>query len=557
MNDYKRWIEMAKDPSVKEELQKMDEGEIQDAFYKDLEFGTGGLRGLLGAGPNRLNVYTIGKISQGISDYINRNFAIKSVAISYDSRINSTLFAKTAAEVFAANGIEVFIFKELMPTPLLSYAVRYHHCSMGVMITASHNPRQYNGYKVYNSDGCQITLDAANEIIGYVDKIDLFTGVKKIAFENGLTNKTIRWIEDDCLETYLEYIDTKRIASISSRDLSIVYSPLNGTGLVPVTKALSRFGFANVSVVPEQRDPDGNFTTCPKPNPELKETLALGIRDMKEKNVDLLLVTDPDCDRVGTAIFHHGDVRLLNGNEIGILMYDFLLAHKKASSDSLVIKTIVTTDMIFPMATEHHMAVKEVLTGFKFIGEQIGFLEKTNQKDRFFMGFEESYGYLTGTEVRDKDAVDGAVIIAQMFQYYKQRHIDAVDRLESLYQKYGYCLTSLDSFEFVGQTGSMRMGNLMESLRREYENKRDSYAFVNDYLTSRRYVKDSLSEIDLPSSNVIKIGYADGSTITIRPSGTEPKLKIYYYIVSKDKELLQKKLLDRQTEMKTKVAAFE
>jgi phosphoglucomutase len=546
MNDYQRWLAEVQDRTLKAELLSMDEATKQDAFYKDLEFGTGGLRGLIGVGSNRLNIYTVAKISQGIANHVNSRNGKASIAVSYDSRINSTLFAEVAASVFAANGIKAFVFKELMPTPVLSFATRYCHCTMGVMITASHNSKEYNGYKVYNSDGCQITIDAADEIASCIEKLDIFKDIKKINYADGISSGAISLIKDDCFESYLAYISTKTIPQIKNRDLKIIYSPLNGTGLRSVTTALDRAGFKNVYVVPEQRDPDGTFRTCPKPNPELQEALQLGIRDLSSREADLLLVTDPDCDRCGTAVFHDKKIRLINGNEMGILMYDFLLKFKKTVPDSLVVKTIVSSDMIFPMAREHHMKVVEVLTGFKFIGEQIGFLAEKNQEDRFFMGFEESYGYLTGTAVRDKDAVDASVVIAQMFQFYKDKKIDVIDHLMALYRKYGYCRTALDNFEFKGEKGSQIMERIMGSFRQEAEHSLSSYSYVNDYLTSVRYEKSGMTKIELPSSDAMKFGFPDGSTITIRPSGTEPKLKVYYYIQTKNETELDSALKEKQ-----------
>jgi phosphoglucomutase len=557
MNDYEEWLAKAKDPAIHAALLALSSDEKQDAFYRDLEFGTGGLRGLLGAGSNRLNVYTVGKISQGIANYINKNFSKGSVAISYDSRINSTLFAERAASVFAANGLKVFIYPALMPTPLLSYATRYLHCTMGVMITASHNPKEYNGYKVYNAAGCQITLDAANEIASYFATLNAFDDVKALDFKESLQKGLISYIGEDTLATYLKYIQGKIIPSITSRDLKIIYTPLNGTGLVPVTKAFSNAGFKNVSVVKEQEHPDGNFTTCPKPNPELQDALRLGLRDLEEKKADVLIATDPDCDRCGTAVFHQGKVRIINGNEMGVLLFDFLLKFKPRFPKSILVKTIVSTDMVFPMAKDAHIKVVEVLTGFKFIGEQIGFLEEKHEEKLFFMGFEESYGYLTGTEVRDKDAVDASIMIAQMFQYYKDQKKDPIDRLEELYQKYGYCVTALDNFEFKGQKGAEVMGALMDSLRKEIPSQLTHHSFINDYLTKTHYEGERKEALDLPESNVLKYGLADGSTITIRPSGTEPKLKVYYYVSAKKESDLAASLASKQAEIRSIIAHFE
>lgn len=550
MNDYDRWLKKVTDPRLREELVSLSPEEKEDAFYKNVEFGTGGLRGLLGVGPNRLNIYTVGRISQGIADFINRHYQNGSVAISFDSRINSLLFAQRAASIYAANGIRVHLYKELMPTPALSFAVRFLRVSVGIMITASHNPKEYNGYKVYNEDGCQITLETANEISGFIGKNDAFDDVKSLPFEEALKQGLVTFIGDDCFEAYMAYILTKRVPKIKGRDLKIVYSPLNGTGLRCVTTALSRAGFSHVSVVPEQKDPDGTFRTCPKPNPELKEALRLGIALLEKEKGDLLLVTDPDCDRVGTALIHQGKIRLINGNEMGLLLYDFLLRHAKASPDSLIVKTIVTTDLIFPMAKAHGMKVVEVLTGFKFIGEQIGLLEKQGEKERFFFGFEESYGYLTGTEVRDKDAVDASLVIAQMFEEYKEKGRDPLDRLEEIYAKYGYVTTSLDNYEFSGEAGVKKMGLLMERFRDEAKKSLSSFAFVNDYWVGKEFSLGGEKKLDLPQSDVLKFSFPDGSTVTVRPSGTEPKLKIYFFVRS----LKETDLAARLAELKERTA---
>lgn len=557
MNDYSRWLIKADDSIIHQELVGMDSKAQENAFYRDLEFGTGGLRGFIGAGSACLNIYTVGKVSQGIANYVNKHYKNGSVAIAYDSRINSTLFAETAAGVYAASGLKVHIYKTLMPTPCLSYAVRYLHTSIGVIVTASHNPKEYNGYKVYNDEGCQITLEAANEMSGYIESLDIFEDVKKISFQEGLKNGSISYIGDDCLDSFEKYISTKILPSIKGRDLKIVYTPLNGTGAIPVTRALANAGFKNVTVVPSQAKPDGNFPTCPKPNPELKEALAEGVKLLQETKGDLLLATDPDCDRCGTAVFHKGELRLINGNEMGVLLFDFLLAHKKHDSSSVLVKTIVTTDMVLPMAKDAHMEVREVLTGFKFIGEQIGLLEKQGHPERFFFGFEESYGYLSGTEVRDKDAVDASILIAQMMQAFKDEGKDPIDRLEELYKKYGYSGTALDNFEFVGPKGPSIMKRIMEEFRSLCEKEEGKYAFINDYLSSEHLENGKKSHLDLPTSDVLKFGYKDGSTITVRPSGTEPKLKVYYYIVSKKETDFPSRLHALQQEVTSLVKRFQ
>jgi len=557
MNDYARWLLEANDPIIHKELVDMDKKAQENAFYRDLEFGTGGLRGLIGAGSACLNIYTVGKVSQGIANYVNAHYKNGSVAIAYDSRINSTLFAKTAASVYAANGLKVHIYPQLMPTPCLSYAVRYLHTSIGVIVTASHNPKEYNGYKVYNDAGCQITIEAADEMVKYISRIDLFHGVKKIDFEEGIKKGLISYIGPSCLDSFEKYISTKVLPSIKGRDLKIIYTPLNGTGLIPVTRALRSAGFKDITVVPSQEKPDGTFPTCPRPNPELKEALAEGVKLLQDKHADLLLATDPDCDRCGTAVFHKGELRLINGNEMGILLYDFLLAHKKAVPDSVLVKTVVTTDMVLPMAKDAGMKVIQVLTGFKFIGEQIGLLEKQGHPERFFFGFEESYGYLSGTEVRDKDAVDASILVAQMMQNYKDEGKDPIDRLEELYKKYGYSKTSLDNFEFVGPTGPTIMKKIMEKFRSLGKEDEGKFTFINDYLTSISYCGKKETKIDLPSSDVLKFGYPDGSTITVRPSGTEPKLKVYYYIVSKKEEELPIQLKKSQDEVRAVIKLFQ
>ena len=555
MNDYQRWLDEAKDPVIHQELVEMTPEQIEAAFYKDLEFGTGGLRGILGAGSACLNIYTVGKISQGISNFLNRKEGKKTIAISYDSRINSTLFAKTAASVYAANGIHVYLYKELMPTPLLSYAVRYFKADAGVMVTASHNPKQYNGYKVYDEKGCQLTDDAANEISALIEALDIFKDVKSDDFDKLMNEGMIEYIKDDCLETYLQYIDTKRIPSIKNRDLSIVYTPLNGTGLVPVTKALKRFGFDSVAVVKEQEFPDGNFTTCPKPNPELKESLALGVKLLEEKHADILIATDPDCDRCGTAVIHNGETVLINGNEMGILLVDFLLRNKKIPEESIVVKTIVSTDLIFPIAKANGLKVVEVLTGFKYIGDQIARLENIGHPERYFFGFEESYGYLSGTEVRDKDAVDAVILIAQMAQDLKDQGKDPVDRLQEIYAKYGYAKTALDNFEFEGPSGVKIMQGIMKKMRDMLNEKKDEFAFVSDYQSHETYRHGAIEHIDLPTSNVLKFGYEDGSTITIRPAGTEPKVKVYYYAQKDRADGLDEKIKAMQEEMRGLIKA--
>ena len=532
--EYLRWCNSAfEDKDLVQELDsiKDDENKIEDAFYRDLEFGTGGLRGVLGAGTNRMNIYVIRKASQGLANYINKRFKDnRSIAISYDSRIKSTLFAKTAAEVFAENGIKVFIYKELMPTPLLSWAVRYLKCSAGIMVTASHNPSKYNGYKVYGSDGCQITTNAAKEILGEIELLDIFKDIRHGQFDELLKSKMINYIEDD---VYTKFIDRVKEESVLkgeevNKDCKIVYSPLHGTGLKPVLRILKETGYNNIIVVKEQEEPDGNFTTCPYPNPEIKEAMEVGIRYAKENDADILIATDPDCDRVGIAVKDkNGELVLVSGNQVGVLLLDFIcnmrIKHHDMPKDPIAIKTIVTTDMAKAIAEHYGVDIIEVLTGFKFIGEQILFLEEKGQENRYIFGFEESYGYLSGGYVRDKDAVDGVFMIVEMFSYYKTHGISLLDKLEELYKKYGHYSNYLKSYEFEGSSGLKKMKDIMDYYRQDIKD-------IGGRLISNK--KDySLGIEGLPKSNVIKMYLDDGSTVVLRPSGTEPKLKIYLSIL--------------------------
>jgi len=550
MNDYERWVTNCKEPSLLDELLKMSEIERKNAFYKDVEFGTGGLRALMGAGSNRINIYTVGRISQGLADYVNQSSSYGSIAISYDSRNKSIEFALKAASVFAANHIKAYLFPTLMPTPVLSFAVRYLHCDAGVMITASHNPEAYNGYKVYDKNGCQVTDVAAKAISDLIEKIDIFDDVKSEDFAYALGREHISFIKPSLLEAFLSYICEAKYPEIKNRDLKIIYTPLHGTGLVPVTKALANAGFKDVFVVPEQEKPDGNFTTCPMPNPELKEAMEIGKQYLKERRADVLFATDPDCDRCGVGILENDEIRLLNGNEIGILMFDFLLKFKPHNEKSIIVKTIVSSDQIDAIAKENNVEVNNVLTGFKYIGEVINHLEENGESDRFFMGFEESYGYLTGTKVRDKDAVDAAYTLAHMFQYYKDLGVSPLERLDELAKTYGKSITTQDNFFFEGEEGFLHMRAIMDVFRRE---EHQQFKEVHDYEKQVAYSLEDTRQIDLPSSNVMKFFLNDGSTLTVRPSGTEPKIKIYYYIVAPSDEELASRLEKAREWIKTKV----
>ena len=537
-NEYLRWVDSVKeDEDLIKELQsiKNDEAKIEDAFYRDLEFGTGGLRGVIGVGTNRMNIYVVRKASQGLANYINANFKNPSIAISYDSRIKSTLFAKTAAEVFARNNIKVFIYKELMPTPLLSYAVRYLKCSGGIMVTASHNPSKYNGYKVYGNDGCQITTNAAKAILDEINKLDVFSDPIHGDFEQFLLEGKIEYIKDNVYDSFIERVKKESLLENETIDknVKIIYSPLHGTGLKPVTRILKESGYSNVIVVKEQELPDGNFTTCPYPNPEIKEAMAVGIEYAKKYDADLLIATDPDCDRVGIAVKNKdGEHVLISGNQVGVLLLDYVckmrIKHNKMPANPVFIKTIVTTDMGAKIADFYHVRTIDVLTGFKYIGEQILLLEKENKEDTYILGFEESYGYLSGSYVRDKDAVDGAFLIVEMFAYYKSQGISLLDQLEKLYKQFGHYSNYLKSYEFDGSAGFKKMNDIMNSFRNKVSN-------IGEFKVDK-VIDYSLGIDNLPKSNVIKIYFVDGSTIVIRPSGTEPKLKIYVSLFGKDEQ---------------------
>lgn len=538
---YELWVRKArKDQNVMTELEEMsqDAAKIEDAFYRELEFGTGGLRGVIGAGTNRMNIYTVAKASQGLADYVNKTFKTEErrIAVSYDSRIMSTEFAQVASGVFAANGIHVFIYTELMPTPCLSYAVRELNCAAGIMVTASHNPSKYNGYKVYGSDGCQITTEAAAEILAEIESIDVFGDVVQMDFATALAENKIEYIADEIYTQFIQEVKNQTMLSPDmeiDKDVSIVYTPLNGAGLKPVLRVLKESGFTNITVVKEQEEPDGNFPTCSYPNPEIRETMSLGVEYAKRYNADLLLATDPDCDRVGIAIKNsEGEHVLITGNEVGMLLLDYICSRRIAMgtmpNDSVLVKTIVTTDMAELIADSYDVQTMNVLTGFKFIGEQIGLLEADGREQSYIFGFEESYGYLSGSYVRDKDAVNGAFLICEMFAYYQTQSISLIDKLEALYQKFGYCLNTLHSYEFEGASGFEKMQNIMEELRMDTTVIGDKKVIkLLDY---------SLGLDGLPKSNVLKFNLEDRCSVVVRPSGTEPKLKLYISVSADNRE---------------------
>lgn len=530
-DEYVRWMKYVSDAALLKELKEIDgqEEKVSDAFYKNLEFGTGGLRGVLGAGTNRMNVYTVAKASQGLADYVKNHFAEadRKIAVSYDSRINSDVFAQVSSSVFAANGVKVFLYPQLMPTPCLSFAVRYMKCAAGIMVTASHNPSEYNGYKVYGADGCQITTEAAKEIYSAIEKVDLFEGVKKTNFNEALEQKLIQYINEEVYTAFVKNVLAQSVLSENEeikKDVSIVYSPLNGAGLKPVTRALKEAGYTNIILVKEQEEPDGKFPTCKYPNPEIKEAMALGMEYAKKNNADLLLATDPDCDRAGIAVKDaEGAYVLLSGNETGVLLFDYVckkrLENGTMPKEPVMVKTIVTTDMAEKIAEKYGVKTVNVLTGFKFIGEQIGMLEKEGKEDNYIFGFEESYGYLSGTYVRDKDAVNAAFLICEMFAYYKQQGINLADKLEELYKEHGYYINFLHTYKFEGEKGMQHMQEIMERVRK------------NDFCLGGALVKETFDYKkgigQLPKSNVLKFVLEDGSSVVVRPSGTEPKLKLY------------------------------
>ncbi len=547
---YALWLEKAvDDPDLIEELKSIegDDEAIKDRFYRDLEFGTGGLRGVIGAGAYRLNVYTIRRATQGLADYVNESFENGSVAISYDSRIKSTKFAQEAAAVLAANGIKVHIYTELMPTPMLSWAVRECGCQAGIMITASHNPAKYNGYKVYGEDGCQITLDVANTVISKINAVDMFGGAKVMDYEEGVKSGMISYIGQEVLEKYFEKVQEQGIHTdlVADSGLKVVYTPLNGTGNKPVREILKRIGIKEVTVVPEQELPDGNFPTCPFPNPEIKEALAKGLELCEKVKPDLLLATDPDCDRVGIAVpDENGDYVLFTGNEVGAMLLKYICQERTALGTMperpVAVKTIVTTDICKKIAAEYGVELREVLTGFKFIGEQIGFLEKDGEDNRYIFGFEESYGYLAGSYVRDKDAVVASMLICEMAAFYRTKGISLLQARENLYAQYGNYVHTQSSFQCEGASGMERMKEIMTGLRNDPPKSIGGLKVekVGDYLASEE--KDietgAVSTIELPKSDVLAFRLSDGASVIIRPSGTEPKIKAYYTTIGETRE---------------------
>lgn len=536
LDKYHLWQKLVtKDQTLAEELNSIqgDQEAIEDRFYRELEFGTGGLRGILGAGTNRMNVFTVAKATQGYCNYLNQTTDKPSVAIAYDSRIHSKDFAWTAAAVFAANGVRVHIYRQLMPTPSLSFAVRDLKCSGGVVITASHNPAEYNGYKVYGADGCQITTKAAKEIQAEIDAVDIFADVRLTTFDDALSDGRIAYIGQETESRYLAAVGTASVLPKGvKKDFSIVYTPLNGAGISCVPQCLMDHGFTRLTLPDKQKEPDGNFPTCPYPNPEVRQALEVGLRWARATHSDLLLATDPDCDRVGVAVKDGEDYTLIGGNEMGVLLLDFIckmrIANGTMPERPVAVKTIVTTPMARKVAAHYGVELRDVLTGFKFIGEQIGLLERADEVDRYIFGFEESYGYLSGSFVRDKDAVNASLLICEMFAWYHQQGKSFVDVLGELYTTYGYYESKLLPFQFDGSAGFEKMRSLLEKLRKAPPAELGGMAVKE----SRDYL---LGETGLPRSNVLRFFLSGDAEVVVRPSGTEPKMKIYLAVAGKSR----------------------
>ena len=547
---YSEWLEKATaDPDLKAELEsiKGNDDEILDRFYRCLEFGTAGLRGVIGAGTNRMNYYTVCQATQGLSDYLNAKYDKPSIAIGYDSRIKSDYFSNEAAKVLAANGIKVYLFKELEPTPCLSFAIRYFHTSSGIILTASHNPAKYNGYKCYNSNGYQMTDEEADETYEYIKKVDYFTGIKTMDFDEAVQKGLIEYMGEEVIDAFLDEVIKQCVNPqiMKNAGLKVIYTPLNGTGNKPVRKILDRIGVKDVTVVPEQEMPDGNFPTCPFPNPEIKQAFECALKMAQTIKPDLLLATDPDCDRVGIAVKDHdGEYKLMSGNEVGAMMLNYLLSQKKEkgllSENSIAVKSFVSTDLAEVIAHKYNCTFKNLLTGFKYIGELITQLEAEDRADDFVMGFEESYGYLAGTHARDKDAVVASMLICEMAAYYKTQGKSLAEVMDDIYDEFGYYYNTVSSYTFEGASGMEKMASIMDGLRNNAPSTFGSMdvTVIDDYKTSVSTVlaDNSTSKIDLPKSNVLAYTLTDGNKIIVRPSGTEPKIKAYITAIGKTKE---------------------
>lgn len=540
--EYERWLAAElEDKDLKPELLSIQgiDAEIQDRFAVELEFGTAGLRGVLGAGTNRMNIYMVRKATQGLANYLNKQGGKKSVAISYDSRIKSDVFAREAARVLAGNGVKAYLYKELMPVPALSFATRHLHCDAGIMVTASHNPAKYNGYKAYGPDGCQMTSEAADAVYAEMQATDIFAGIRLADFDAALEQGGIEYIGQDTIEALYENIKAQSVRPglCKTAGLKLVYSPLNGSGLVPVTRVLGDIGITDITIVPEQQYPDGNFPTCPYPNPEIREALALGLALAEKSGADLMLATDPDADRVGIAVrTAGGGYQLLTGNEVGVLLLDYICAGRMEQGTMpaapVAVKSIVSTCLADEVAKHYGVECRNVLTGFKYIGEQIHLLEEKGEEARFIFGFEESYGYLAGTYVRDKDAIVASMLICEMAAYYRSKGTSVLERLEAIYRQYGRWLHKVDSFAFEGLSGMDTMKAIMAKLRGEGLHEVAGRQVVKAADYQAREVKDmrtgAVQPTGLPAANVLTYWLDDGSSVIVRPSGTEPKIKVYY-----------------------------
>ncbi len=538
LDDYKRWAAAdLEDAKLTQELRDIEgnEDQIKDRFAVSLKFGTAGLRGVLGAGTNRMNIYVVRQATQGLANWVKTQGGNQLVAVSYDSRINSDVFAKTAACVLAANGIRVRIYDALMPVPALSFATRYYGANAGIMITASHNPAKYNGYKAYGPDGCQMTDDAAAIVYAEIQKTDVLEGAKLISFQEGLSSGMIQYVGEDCKEALYDAIKARSVRPglCKTAGLKLVYSPLNGSGLVPVTRVLHDIGIDDITIVPEQKDPNGNFPTCPYPNPEIFEALRLGLELAEKNGADLMLATDPDADRVGIAIrCPDGSYELVSGNEVGVLLLDYICQGRIETGtmpkNPVAVKSIVSTPLADAVAASYGVEMRNVLTGFKWIGDQIARLEADGEVERFIFGFEESYGYLAGSYVRDKDAIIGSMLICEMAAYYRSIGSSIKERLEGIYAKFGRYLNKVDSFEFPGLSGMDKMAGIMDGLRKNPPKEIAGYAVtkVTDYTNTKT--------TGLPSANVLIYSLSGGATVVVRPSGTEPKIKTYFTTLGKD-----------------------
>ena len=552
-NEYERWLAFdLDDPDLKPELEsvKDDDEAIKDRFAESLKFGTAGLRGVIGAGTNRMNVYVVRQATQGLANWVKTQGGTQTVAISYDSRIKSDVFAKAAAEVLAANGVKVRIYKALMPVPALSFATRYYNCNAGIMVTASHNPAKYNGYKAYGPDGCQMTDEAADVVYAEIQKTDVLSGARTMSFEEGMAAGLIEYVGEDCYEALYQAIESRSVRPglCKTAGLKLVYSPLNGSGLVPVTRVLGDIGITDITIVPEQKDPDGNFPTCPYPNPEIFEALRLGLELAEKSGADLMLATDPDADRVGIAVrCKDGSYELLSGNEVGVLLLDYIckarIENGTMPKDPVMVKSIVSTPLADVVAAHYGVECRNVLTGFKWIGDQIARLEAAGQVERFIFGFEESYGYLAGSYVRDKDAVIGSMLICEMAAYYRSIGSSIKEELDRIYAEYGRYLNKVDSYEFPGLSGMDKMAGIMQKLRQEPPTEFAGYKVVtvSDYQARTRteLATGKTEAIDLPAANVLIYALEGGATVVVRPSGTEPKIKTYFTTLGKNVEEAQ------------------